>query len=325
MPESTPRVKLTLDPYDDDDDDGGGGDGGDGGDGGGGGGNPIPATGISLNKTTLTLTTTETLVPQLTPSGATSLIVWSSSNPTVAIVDATTGLITAVQDGTTTITATANGHSATCVVTVNCGRMGTGTLTLAGGLYNPTTDSYPWGGGAVAASVSNGTVVYIEASGSLVNKTGTTFDNNKFSIAIASTDLPTLVPLNQLAVNNIFSAWTEPAVGGTVTANPSDANYVSIDVIVGIGGSSVGFTKGNITSSAIDIVRYYWVDKNVSITATGGESPVNPAVGPSHNFTLYLTMGWNAIHTRRIIASGEDYVDITNPNPTNYNWIKFLP
>ena len=79
----------------------------------------IEITGITLNKSTVTITEgeTETLVATIIPSNATDkTITWKTSNSAVATVS--NGVVTAVKAGTATITATAGGYSATCVVTV---------------------------------------------------------------------------------------------------------------------------------------------------------------------------------------------------------------
>ncbi len=83
----------------------------------------IPATGISLNQTELSLTPGETsaLTATVAPDNATDKTVnWTSSDTSVATVDEN-GNVTAVAPGTATITATANGgsgKSASCEVTV---------------------------------------------------------------------------------------------------------------------------------------------------------------------------------------------------------------
>lgn len=80
----------------------------------------IPATDISLNKTSTTIAKgeTEKLTATLKPEDASSAISWSSSDEKVATVSED-GTVTAVGAGKTKITATANGHSASCEVTVN--------------------------------------------------------------------------------------------------------------------------------------------------------------------------------------------------------------
>ena len=84
---------------------------------------PVAADGITLNTTTLSLGQYKysTLEATLTPAGATTPIVWTSDNETVATV--ANGKVTAVGIGSATITATitlADGTSAsaTCAVTV---------------------------------------------------------------------------------------------------------------------------------------------------------------------------------------------------------------
>ena len=82
----------------------------------------IAITGISLNKSTTSLTEgeSETLTATITPSNATGdkTVKWSSSNEAVAAVDSN-GKVTAKKAGTAVITATSsNGKSASCTVTV---------------------------------------------------------------------------------------------------------------------------------------------------------------------------------------------------------------
>ena len=81
---------------------------------------PVPVTGIELDKTAITLEIdeTETLTATLTPDNATDkTVTWTVAPSGVVTVE--NGVITALKDGTATITATANGKSANCSVTVN--------------------------------------------------------------------------------------------------------------------------------------------------------------------------------------------------------------
>lgn len=87
--------------------------------------NPKKVSGISLNKTSASLAiggTVELSVSNVSPSDAVDkTVTWSSSNSSVASVNASTGVVTAVAAGSATITATANdgsGTTATCSVTV---------------------------------------------------------------------------------------------------------------------------------------------------------------------------------------------------------------
>ena len=106
----------------------------------------VDVTGVSLNKTTTTLTVgdTETLTATVSPDGATDkTVTWSSSDTDVATVE--NGVVTAVGSGTANITVTAtNGtddtsddKTATCAVTVNAAIVTSAvTLNVNGGTIN---------------------------------------------------------------------------------------------------------------------------------------------------------------------------------------------
>lgn len=84
---------------------------------------PKPATGISLNKSALTLTagsSDASLTANVTPSDSTDTVVWSTNKPAVATVESATGKVTAVSAGEAIITAKAGTKTATCTVTVTC-------------------------------------------------------------------------------------------------------------------------------------------------------------------------------------------------------------
>ncbi|MFZ5940615.1 MAG: Ig-like domain-containing protein [Bacteroidota bacterium] len=78
----------------------------------------IEVTGISLDQVTLELPmeSAVTLLATLEPSGAEGDILWSSSDPTVAVVN--NGVVTGIKIGTTTIAATCGAFTASCEVTV---------------------------------------------------------------------------------------------------------------------------------------------------------------------------------------------------------------
>ncbi len=82
----------------------------------------VPVTGVSLDRSALTLSKGDTarLTATVEPADATNQnVTWASSAPDVATVDAS-GNVTAVAEGTATITATTDdgGKTATCTVTV---------------------------------------------------------------------------------------------------------------------------------------------------------------------------------------------------------------
>lgn len=80
----------------------------------------IEVTSVRLSQTELTLQEGDsvTLTAQILPENATDKSVkWKSSNPQVATVSAS-GAVQTISAGTVTITATAGGKSATCLITV---------------------------------------------------------------------------------------------------------------------------------------------------------------------------------------------------------------
>ena len=80
----------------------------------------VPVTGVALDKTSAEVIVGEslTLVATVTPSNASNqTVAWSTTNTSVATVDEC-GNVVAHAAGTATITATVDGYSASCVVTV---------------------------------------------------------------------------------------------------------------------------------------------------------------------------------------------------------------
>lgn len=80
---------------------------------------PIPCTGVTLNKTSLIFTGagTQTLNATVTPENTTDSLVWNSSDEKKAtVVD---GVVTAIANGSVTITATCGNYSANCSVEIS--------------------------------------------------------------------------------------------------------------------------------------------------------------------------------------------------------------
>ena len=81
----------------------------------------IPTTTISIAPTTAEIEVGKTVTLTVTRDGNDQLT-WTTSDATVATVK--DGVVTGLKEGTATITATANGKSASCVVTVKAGQQG---------------------------------------------------------------------------------------------------------------------------------------------------------------------------------------------------------
>ena len=79
----------------------------------------IPATGISLSSQTLTFDSDEpqTLTATVAPPDSTDVVVWRSSDNSIATVK--DGVVTPIEDGEVTITASAGNVSAECAVTIS--------------------------------------------------------------------------------------------------------------------------------------------------------------------------------------------------------------
>ena len=107
---------------------------------GGGSGETVPATGILLDKTTLSFTTaaTQTLTATVEPSNSTDKVTWESSNTGIATVSG--GVVTPVSNGSCTITAKAGSCSANCEVTVAV-ESEIVTYTITNNLTNVSTDN----------------------------------------------------------------------------------------------------------------------------------------------------------------------------------------
>lgn len=100
----------------------------------------IPATGITLSVASLSFTTgtSQTLIATVEPLNSTDTVIWSSSNPAVAIVS--NGVVTPVSNGSCTITAKAGSYSAICEVNVAV-ESEIVTYTITNNLTNVSTDN----------------------------------------------------------------------------------------------------------------------------------------------------------------------------------------
>ena len=93
----------------------------------------VPATGITLNRTSATMNVGENLAltATVTPfNAADKTVTWTSTVPTVATVE--NGVVRSLAAGTTTIKATnASGHVAECTITVTSSYVSTSRVTLS--------------------------------------------------------------------------------------------------------------------------------------------------------------------------------------------------
>ena len=183
-------------------------------------------TGISLNKTTLSLIqgNSETLNVTVTPSDATNKTVsWSSSNTNVAIVTSN-GTVKGISQGMATIKATSQdgGFTATCGVTVKSLESLKGYhnnheyidlgLSVKWALYNiggseskPIGKYYLWGDANNSGVIASYNPPYVS------NICGTSYDSAKYAWG-GNWRMPTMQEFRELVNNCQF----EPAISGGV-------------------------------------------------------------------------------------------------------------
>lgn len=210
---------------------------------------PIPVTGVSLNKNSLSLTVggKDTLIATVAPTTATNQKVsWNSNNDKIASVD-NSGNVTAVAPGNATITATtADGNkTATCSVTVTAsnipvtgvtvsptsGTVGVnGTLQLTANIQpsNATNKAVTW-------TSSSNSIATVDTNGKVTGKavgtatiTVTTADGKKTATCTVTVAQGTVAVIN-------YSV----AVDKTLTLNASDF----YNVCTGVYGNSLDYVK----------------------------------------------------------------------------------
>ena len=178
---------------------------------------PVSVTGVSLNKSSLTLyeKESETLVATVTPSNATNKsVTWSSSNSSVASVNSN-GKVTALAAGSTVITVTTNdgGKKATCSVTVKSDPYGAVDLGLSvkWASYNYGASSVTAKGGYYMWGDPNGTAQPLEFTPPSVSSiSGTQYDIVRQHWG-GSWRIPTRSEINELYSN---CSWSKTTVNG---------------------------------------------------------------------------------------------------------------
>ena len=281
---------------------------------------PVAVTGVTLNKTSLTLEAgqDETLIATVAPSNADNKNVsWSSSDNTVASVDQT-GKVSAVAAGTATITVTTEdgNKTHTCTVTVTAPAApipvtaialnkttttiyvgATETLTVS---YTPTDantgKAITWTSSNTAvATVNNGVVTAVTTGQAVITATS---EGNYTATCTVNVDVahPTGVSLNkstislQIGGNETLTATVAPsnASDKSVTWESSNTGVATVDA----NGKVVGIAAGEAT------ITVKTVDGNKTTTCT-----VTVTAGPPVPSTT-LSIHEPEIYEAKDIAGG---------------------
>ena len=139
------------------------------------------ASGITISPATLTMNsgTTAQLSATLTPEGAIGSITWTSSDESVATVDAN-GLVTAVAGGSCTITATAGGSLKTATCSVSVTQMATSITLSQTGAILKVDDFFTLTAVVLPANTANKNVTWSSSNEdvALVTRTGKVIAND---------------------------------------------------------------------------------------------------------------------------------------------------
>ena len=236
----------------------------------------ISVTSISFDTTTLTLTVggTYTLTVAITPSNATDKsVTWTTSNPSVAIVD--NGVVTAVSQGTAVMIATsANGKTAMCTVTVEDAviettgvSLNTSTLNLTVGETSTLTatitpsdatdKSITWlSSNTAVATVNNGVVNAVSAGTTMITVTTSSGKTATCAVTIVNPTVDgTGITLNKTeatinlgeSLNLIATIHPENATDKTVTWRSTNETVAKV---VNGAVSTLGMGTVTITATA---------------------------------------------------------------------------
>jgi len=280
---------------------------------------PDPVTGVSLNKTSISLVidTAETLIPTITPDSATNKTVsWSSSNTAVATVSSN-GTVDGISAGTATITVkTQDGNkTATCAVTVtpisvssvslksstNLVVGGTETLDAIIDPPNAANKSVTWSSSntAVATVSSNGTVTGISVGTATI--TVKTQDGNKTATCAVTVSTNTItvtgVSLNKASIDLIKGA-TEKLIATITPSNATDQNvtWSSSDTsvaTVSASGMVTAVAAGTATVTAKTVDGGKTANCSVTVTVPIPSVPTSVTADPVSSSSIKVS--WKSV------------------------------
>lgn len=275
----------------------------------------VPTTGISLDKTTLVLTSFDpaNLIAIVEPSNSSEEVVWKSSNTEIATVD--NGVVIPITDGSCTITATSGDYSASCATTVAFTKFNI-TSNLTGcqldNSINNVIIGTSWSGEVIpneGYSLKNASIG-ITMGG--VDITNTAYNNGIITIEKVTGDVVVNIVCVAVPVYNI----TRNLVGCTSNkdiisigeGNPYNEVFTALDDYK-LNGASVIITMGGVDISSM------YSNGMLNIAEVTGDIVINiTAVSiPVYNITRSLT---NCVSNKDVtsIKEGESYTETLTAN-----------
>ena len=297
---------------------------------------PVSVTGVTLNKTSLSLNvgSSETLTATVAPSNATNKgVTWSSSNNNVATVS--NGVVKGVGAGTATITVTTSDGGKTATATV---KVTAPTISVTGVTLNKSTLNLVIGESSIVvatvapsnasnknvtwsssnnnvATVSNGTIKGIGAGTATI--TAKTADGGKTAtvkVTVSKVSV-TGVTLNKSSLNlavgesSTVTATVAPsnASNKSVTWSTSNSNVATVSngTIKGVGAGTASITAKTadggktayVTVTVSNVkVTGLSLTNDVILVSVGSSLQVNPIVTPSNATNKNVT--WSSSDTK---------------------------
>ena len=271
----------------------------------------IGVTSVTLDKTDLTLDANGTakLNETVKPDDATNkTVTWKSDKPEIVEVDSN-GNVTAKAAGTATITATADGKSASCKVTVN----GQTTVPVASVELNQTTLELIAGKEAtLTATVKPDDATNKTVTWSSNNETVATVDNNgKVTAKAAGEAIITAKVGDKQATCNVKVTAADVAVE-SVTLNQS-----SLELIAGKEATLTATVKpDNATNRTVawesNATNVATVDNNGKVTAKAEGTAIITAKAGDKTATCTVTVTKADVKVTQITISGKNTLNVND-------------
>lgn len=266
-----------------------------------------PVTGVSLNKSSLSLDVNNTsqLTATVSPNNATNKSVsWTSSDESVATVSSS-GLVTAVGNGTATITVTTSsgGYTATCKVTV--------TTPVTGLALNTTSTSIHY------SSISNITKTIVATI------TPSDASNKKVTWSSSNTDIVTVTQGGVIHGEALGTATitcksvSNPSVSATCTVTVLPTIIISPSSAT----LTIGETKQLSVSTMPSGITVGWMSNNTNIATVSQNGLVEAKSAGTANITAGTnSYGWSNASVITVLMSTKHLQIINNDdNPIYYH------